>query len=400
MNTYTAEIINKDGKKLKITEEAISLNLFEDAMTERGYYIVKIKEGESDRLFIDLKDKKISRKFILDFTYNAHSLLDFGIDINEVFKILLTVYNKGIEKDFIEGIYSDLKKGESLSGSLKSYEKDFGDFYLTMIKAGEASGKLSDSFKLLYTYLNNIQKIKDKIVSASIYPGILLTMAFLALNLLFFFIIPNFGLIYKTMEFTPAAGIGIMIDFSSFLKEHVMLYVIFLAALIAGVTVLFKSKQGVTVKEKIFQKMPVFSKIYRLQMKIKISFSLEILLKGGASLEDGLAKLSEMEKSAGLKKDFLRALEGIKNGGSVKSAFSGLKVFDGRDLALIEISESISKTKEGFEKARTEAENTLDNYLDKIFKLIEPAMIILIGAFLFFIMYLVISPTLGMLEKF
>jgi type II secretory pathway component PulF len=136
-----------------------------------------------------------------------------------------------------------------------------------------------------------------------------------------------------------------------------------------------------------------------MRSKIKTSFSIEILLKGGSALEDALSQLCDIEENESLKKEYRKCLTILKEGGSVKNAFVHIKEFDSRDLNIIEISESISKTNEGFEKMRLDGEYALENYLETVFKLFEPVIMILIAILIFFFMYLVISPTLNMLNK-
>jgi len=399
MKKYSAIVFNEQGKKRRIVEEAISRHLFENSLHKRGYFIVEINEYDKGRN-VQLFDNKISKKFIIDFTYNIYSLLDFGIDINEAVRISLEIYSTGKENKFISEINNKLKKGEKLSASLKNSGEDFDDFYITMVASGEASGKLNESFKLIYQYLKNNSKIKEKIISASLYPSILLFVSFCAINLLFFVIIPNFSSIYKNMDFTPSLFIGLMFSVSKLLSDYFMLYLSFIVIIIILLIYFIRSKSFYSIRTKLFKTLPVLSKIYKLQSKIKISFSIEILLKGGLTLEDALVKLKDIENREDIKNDYITSVSSLKEGKSVSDAFRSISYFDKKDINIIKISEAISKTKEGFEKIRNEAENRFDSFIDRIFKLIEPVMMIFIGIFIFFIMYLVMSPTLNMIDKF
>ncbi|HOV13016.1 MAG TPA: type II secretion system F family protein [Spirochaetota bacterium] len=399
MKKYSAIVFNEQGKKRRIVEEAISRHLFENSLHKRGYFIVEINDYDKGRN-VQLFDNKISKKFIIDFTNNIYSLLDFGIDINEAVRISLEIYSTGKENKFISEINNKLKKGEKLSASLKSSGEDFDDFYITMVASGEASGKLNESFKLIYQYLKNNSKIKEKIISASLYPSILLFVSFCAINLLFFVIIPNFSSIYKNMDFTPSLFIGLMFSVSKLLSDYFMLYLSFIVIIIILLIYFIRSKSFYSIRTKLFKTLPVLSKIYKLQSKIKISFSIEILLKGGLTLEDALVKLKDIENREDIKNDYITSVSSLKEGKSVSDAFRSISYFDKKDINIIKISEAISKTKEGFEKIRNEAENRFDSFIDRIFKLIEPVMMIFIGIFIFFIMYLVMSPTLNMIDKF
>ena len=179
-----------------------------------------------------------------------------------------------------------------------------------------------------------------------------------------------------------------------------MLYLSFIVIIIILLIYFIRSKSFYSIRTKLFKTLPVLSKIYKLQSKIKISFSIEILLKGGLTLEDALVKLKDIENREDIKNDYITSVSSLKEGKSVSDAFRSISYFDKKDINIIKISEAISKTKEGFEKIRNEAENRFDSFIDRIFKLIEPVMMIFIGIFIFFIMYLVMSPTLNMIDKF
>lgn len=399
MKLYSAKVINKEGKKSIISEEAISKELFEDSLYKRGYFLVEINEAaKKTNLFVS---KKLSRKFLIDFSYNAYSLLDFGIDINEVFKILSDIFVNANENEFIAEVIAQLKKGEKLSNALRNskYSRIFNDFIISMIASGEQSGSLKDSFLLINNYLKNSEKIKEKIISASIYPAMLVFLGIFALHLLLLFVLPRFTAIYEALDFKPSFLIKTMMGISDFLLDNLLFYFIFLFILIMSLIIFFRTKMSRNMLNYIMLRLPVISKIFKMQSKIKVSFSLELLLKGGSKLEDALHKLNEIERNPDIKKQFIKSLTGLKEGSSIRESFKNIKIFDLRDLNLIEISDSISRTEEGFKKIYEDTNVLLDNYLDKTLKLIEPVIMIFIGLFIFFIMYLVISPTKNLMES-
>lgn len=399
MKLYSAKVITNEGKQLIISEEAISKELFEDSLNKRGFYLVEIKESAYKSSFFIVK--KLSRKFLIDFSYNVYSLLDFGIDINEVFKILSDIYINKQEIEFISEVISQLKKGEKLSNALKSskYSEIFDDFIISMIASGEQSGNLKDSFLLINNYLKNSEKIKEKIISASIYPAMLVFLGIAAFHLLLFFVLPRFTSIYEALDFKPSFLIKTMMNISDFLLENFLIYLICIIAVIISLVIFFRTKISKDMMSYILLRLPVISKVFKMQSKIKVSFSLELMLKGGAKLEEALTKLNELESNEEIKKQFVKSITNLKEGHSVRESFKNIKIFDLRDLNLIEISDSISRTEEGFKKIYQDTNELLDNYLDKVLKMIEPVIMIFIGLFIFFVMYLVISPTKNLMES-
>lgn len=399
MELFSAKVVDKFGKKSIITEQAISIPLFEESLSSRGYYIIEVKESiEKKNIFVA---KNIKKKFVFELTYNIYSLLDFGLDINEVFRILSEIYKEGKEGEFIRNVISYLKKGETLSRAIKNSKGSevFDDFFLTMVSSGEQSGKLKDSFRLIYSYLKTNQKIKDKLVSATIYPVILMVISFFVLNLLLFFILPIISQIYESMEVEPQLFIKVIFAVSDLVTKNVTAYIVGLIVLVAGLFILLKTKIFKRFLNFIKQKVPIISNVSKLNTKIKSSFSLEILLKGGYSLEEAILRLGELEENDIIRKEYLKGVGILKEGGGVRKSFESIKIFDSRDLNIIEISDSISKAPEGFEKIYNDAILSLESFLDKVFELLTPVIMLFIGVFIFLIMYIVLMPMLSTLDK-
>ena len=270
-----------------------------------------------------------------------------------------------------------------------------------MVRAGESSGKLTYAFLLLHKYLESMNKIKDKVISALIYPLILIVFSFISLNALFLFIIPNFKQVYANMDYEPAFIIRTLFGLSDFIIQYYFLLNIVSVVIIGIVILLYNNKNYKKYIVRFFNSLPVMKSIGVLRNKIKIAFCLEIFLKGGYTLEDSLYNLTNIEKDGALKKQLAEVFDVIKGGVGLRSAFSKIDLFNNdKDLSIIEISEAVSKSAEGFEKINNDALLKLENYTENLLKFIEPVMMLLIGAFIFMIMYMVISPTLEILNKY
>lgn len=404
MKSYLVNVVDNKGNKKSMVEKAISKELLQESISSRGYYIVSIKEhsGETPFSLESMFEKKLDKKFLLDFCYNVYNLLEFGIDINEVFKIVANIFKEKSAKDFIGSVAASLNKGDKLSQAIKSSNgaELFDGFIMSMITSGEMSGQLTEAFKLIYSYLESERKLREKTVSSIIYPCFLLALGFLAFNLLLFVIIPNIRQMYENMGFEPKGVVGVVMNISSFLQENIILYVVTLVATIVGLIIFFRTRTAKRLLSNVVKRLPVVSTITRLQAKIKVSFSLEILLKGGSTLEESLIKLASIEPNEEVKKEYNSALISLKSGDGVRASFESLKVFDNRDLSIIEISDSISRSTDGFGKIYKDTEKALNLAMERVLKMVEPMIILVIGLLMGFLMYLIISPTLSMMSNF
>jgi general secretion pathway protein F len=399
MKKYKAVVVDTQGKKHVIRRDAINRDLLEESLNNEGFFIVSISDHIHKTSFFS--STTLKKPFVLDFVYNIHSLLAFGLDINEAFSILSDLFDKPDEASFIRNVHDQLGKGIRLSDAIRSAPGNelFDDFFFAMVSAGEASGNLTDAFRLINDYLKHMKKIRNQTVSAIIYPIILLAIGFIALQLLLFFILPNFKQIFTNMQFEPTGLIKVIFAVSDFLKAHWIGYIITLFALAIGLIIYSRTAVAARINRKIIQKAPLLSTLYRLQTKIKVTFSLETLLRNGATLEEALHEMVTLSRNPEDKKAYADALSSLKNGNPIRDAVRHIPVYTTRDQRILEISDATSRTIEGFEKIHNDAAEQFTLKLEQLLKLIEPAIIIFIAMFVFLFMYLVISPTLFMMDK-
>lgn len=399
MKRFRAVVAHADGRKEVVTGNAISEDLFVDELTRKGFYLISIKEAGKGKGFITFS--AFSKGFVIDFTYNIYSLLNFGLDIAEALEVAKTIYPDGPGGIFVQEVAGALSRGERLSGAIAAHnvENRFDDFYISMVEAGEASGSLDRSFFLIHSFLVSREKLQSRIVSSAIYPLFLVIAAFGAIQVLLFFILPNFEKMYRNMQFKPNVIIKFMFDVSSIVRDHWIIYFCLLFVLIAGGIFLARTRPVRRLGHKVASLMPGIRTIYILQAKIKTAFSLEVLLESGTPLEEALVKLTSIEKSEKLSREIGKVAVLLKEGSGVAEAFKKLSVFNDRDRHLIEIADTTSRTSEGFAKIHEDGTARLEVTTERLTKLAEPAVMLFVAVFIGFIMYLVVMPTLGMMEQ-
>jgi type II secretory pathway component PulF len=399
MKHYKAIVVNDHGKKSVVHDEAINRTLFEEKLGSDGWYVVSISKHQPKKSFFS--STSLKRQFVHDFSYNLYSLLSFGLDVNESFSILEDLFTNAGESQFIRSVHGDLGKGTRLSEAIRRAPGNelFNNFFFAMVKAGEASGNLTEAFRLINDFLKHMKQIRDQTISAIIYPVILMTVGFAALQLLLFMILPNFKQIFVNMQFQPTGIIALLFSFSEFLRNNWTGYLATLLVLLILGFVYSRTSLAGRVNSLVIMKAPVISSLYNLQAKIKVTFSLETLLRNGATLEESLQEMVHLGQGSSEQEFYRAALTELKNGGTVQKALQHIPVYGLRDLRIVEIADATSRTVEGFEKIHTDATEQFSIMLEKLLKLIEPLMIIFIALFIFLFMYLVISPTLFMMEK-
>ena len=191
MAQFYYRALGRDGRAAEGTIEADAPELATRQLRERGLTLLKLEPGAaapgSERA-----GKPPGRKEVLAMTSELATLLRAGLPLDRALKVLLEMASSPGVRGLLELLLKDVKGGKSLSAALAPHADVFGNFYINMVRSGEASGELSLVLDRLVETLENARRNRDSVVSALIYPAILLVVATLSIAVMLVFVVPQF----------------------------------------------------------------------------------------------------------------------------------------------------------------------------------------------------------------
>ncbi|KGE04747.1 type II secretion system F family protein [Pseudohaliea rubra] len=204
MAQFYYRALGRDGRAAEGTIEADAPELATRQLRERGLTLLKLEPGAaapgSGRA-----GKPPGRKEVLALTSELATLLRAGLPLDRALKVLLEMASTPGVRGLLELLLKDVKGGKALSAALMPHADIFGNFYINMVRSGEASGELSLVLDRLVETLENARRNRDSVVSALIYPAILLVVATLSIALMLVFVVPQFETLFEDMgEALPA----------------------------------------------------------------------------------------------------------------------------------------------------------------------------------------------------
>jgi len=230
----------------------------------------------------------LRRNEVLSVTNELAVLLRAGLPLDRALKILIEMSASPNQIQVLTSILEIVKSGKGLSQALAPYESTFGYFYINMIRAGEASGKLGDVLTRLAAYLENAKEVRSSVVSALVYPTILLVVATLSIFLMLGFVVPQFETLFSDMgDALPTLTRGV-IDAGNAVKSYGWVMLIVVSIIGFFIRQWVSSDKGALKKDQFLLKLPIAGGVAFKYEMAKFSRTLGTLLGNGVSLLSAL----------------------------------------------------------------------------------------------------------------
>lgn len=352
--------------------------------------VIKAKENLNDfKQFLLIKDNKIKDKDLSILCRQMSILLESGCEILKILDIIKQQSDKKISLR-LEEISQNIKQGNSITDSFIN-TNSFSNFFISMLKAGETSGKLDVAMRNLAQYYDKEYKMKAKIRNASIYPIIVSTLAFLSFIIIMIFVIPNYEMLFDGNGIDPPLITKSLINTSKFIRTKYT-YIIFITLAIIP-TLYCLSKLSSKVKfDNLKFKLPVINKITKIIITTRFCKSLRILIKSGVQIVEAIDISSRVISSDYIYKKMNTSIEYIQNGNQVAYSLNISNIFPDMFIAMINIGEESGRLDDCLSTSEKLYDNELDIMLEKMMKWIEPSIMIILGVFVCIFMVAMVLP--------
>ncbi|RJR16494.1 MAG: type II secretion system protein GspF [Nitrospiraceae bacterium] len=331
---------------------------------------------------------KTSPLTLANITRRLSTLLSSGVPLIEAISALSSE-QKGEWRNILTDLKDSLAGGSSLARATQSYPEIFPDFYSGMIAAGESSGKLTEVLLKLSDYLETELNIRNKITTALVYPAF---MAFVSIGIvlfLFTFVIPKITKIFEETSASLPFVTIILIWISSALKNFWWL----LLALAAGSVVLFRKirRTNRALIDSMLLKDPtgILTGLYMLRFSMTMGF----LLSGGLPILKAMQLTSKATGNVVLENKIMAAQTRVSQGARLSASLEG---FPPTLLQIISTGEQTGKLPEVLQKTAESYESEFDRKLQRVISLLEPALILVMGLVVGFIVVSVLLPIFEM----
>ncbi len=376
---------DKEGKNLSGKREATDINSVVSALRQEGFLIIRINEVKSKSslfskdIFTAKYGSKIKADDIVVFSRQLATMVEAGVPLVQSLSILAEQAENATLQKAVVSLRDDVESGKSLSEALERHKKIFSNLFISMVKAGESSGRLEEILDRLSTYIEKTNTLQKKIKSALVYPAVVSSMALIITFGMMTWVIPQFAGIFVSLNAPLPTPTKILIGVSDILRHNFVLIV----GSVIGSIMLFlrfiKTESGRYWFDGVKLKSPVFGPLFMKVATSKFSRTLSTLVKSGVPI---LAALEIVGKTAGnvqIERVISDVRTSIKEGESISGPLAKKKIFPPMVVRMIAVGEETGELDKMLSKIADFYDVQVDNSVSGLTSMIEPLVIGFLG---------------------
>ncbi|MBX7254989.1 MAG: type II secretion system F family protein [Candidatus Hydrogenedentes bacterium] len=326
------------------------------------------------------RDARVKPAEILVFTRQLSTIVNAGLPLLQGLEILAEQTEDVRFAGVLREIGADVEGGESFSDALRKHPRVFADLYVSMVRAGEASGNLDNVLLQLADYLESMEELKRRIRAAMTYPVVAFSMILLIAAGLIIWVVPQFAEIFSSFDRALPAPTQLLITISEILRSWKVFVVIALAiAAVIGIRAYGATPVGRYNLDAIKLRLPVFGKMLRKVAISRFARTLSTLTRSGVAI---LAALEIVERTAG-NEVFARAVrkagDSVRGGETLAEPLARSGEFPAMVTRMIGVGEKTGALEQMLSKISDFYDSEVKAAVDALTSLIEPLLILMMG---------------------
>lgn len=362
--------------------EASSREAAFDILKDHNLFIISLHEelipvyAKKIRLF-----DRVPKKEIVYFSRQLAIMFKSKVPLMEIFQTIVKQTKNQALRDIILKISEEVEGGTSLSAALSSYPSVFSSFYVNMVKAGEASGKLNEVFIYLADYLEKEGKLKSKIAGAFVYPGFITMVFIIVIYVIAIMVIPTLSQVLTQTDKDLPAITKFVIGFSDFIRTKGWMIILGAVILIGGIYYTFKRSEK--LRNSFFTLVLVIPLVGGFLKKIylaRIALNFSTLVSGGIQVSQALGITAQVVGNPVYRRIIMEAKEEVRNGQKISSVLEHYPQYiSPLFFQMIVVGEKTGTLESSLINVVGFYEEETDRALESFAKLLEPVMIIILG---------------------
>jgi type IV pilus assembly protein PilC len=384
--SYTA--VDARGKQTNGSVEANDQTEAIAQIRQLGFYPQRLDETkETDTETTESKPKvkkkggKVKSKILTIFTRQLATLIDAGLPLLRSINTLSKQERNPVMRSTMANLATSVESGSTFSEALAQHPNIFNKLYVNMVKAGELGGVLEIVLTRLAEFQEKSQKIKGKVVSAMVYPLVVLVIALVILSFLLVFIVPKFQQIFKdALPGQPLPGITLfVITLSNILISQWYFVVGGIVIIVFGYKVFASTTAGAIILDRIALRLPVFGDLLSKTAISRFSRTLGTLISSGVPILQALNITRETSGNYVVASAISKIHDSVKEGESVVAPMEASGVFPPMVTSMVQVGEETGQLPDMLVKVADVYEGEVDNVVTSLTSILEPIMIVVLA---------------------
>jgi general secretion pathway protein F len=358
---------------------SLSLDARDDAdanaqAQSQGYLVLSVRPART----IGLPQFGSTRFPLVLFTQELLALLRSGISLLEALETLAEKETRGPTVTVMTGLTERLKHGQSFSTALQAFPHAFPDLYVATVRASERTGSLAEALSRYVAYQTQLDSVKKHLVSASIYPAILLIVGGLVCLFLLGYVVPRFSKIYEDIGGNLPWLTQMLIAWGSFVEAHGGLLLVGLVGGITGLVLWLRQPSAKQLLSRQVVRIPAIGERVRVYQLTRFYRTVGMLLAGGTPVTQAMTMVSGLLDQE-LRQRLASATRSIREGQAMSVSLDGQALTTPVSLRMIRVGERTGMMGDMLERAASFHEEELARWVERFTKTFEPLLMVFIG---------------------
>lgn len=394
---------DSEGKRKEGEIRADSLDTAIQKLSANGQMVISLKEVDDTfdflgpfideiQLSIEKAKNRIPLSSIVFFTRQLATMFSAGLTLERAIQSLGAEEKHRKFKKILNTVSDNIRKGLNLSESLSRHPGVFNTLFVAMVKAGEVSGNLNEILEQLSSYLENLDDTRRKVKSAMNYPIFMILFLIGMLMVMLLVIIPKFSQVYSQLGAGLPAATRQMIDFSTWFGNNVGFLGFVTFTVISIIWLISKTQRGGYALDSFILKIPVFGTLTEQSILNKFCKTFGILIGAGVPVLETTALLRKVVDNKVYERAIDNASDLIRDGYNISTALRRTEVFPSILLQLASTGEDTGELDDLLDRAADYYQKQVDALVERMTTLIEPLLILLVGAVIALMVVLTYLP--------
>ena len=337
----------------------------------------------------------VKSKDVLAFTSELAIMLRAGLALDNALRVLIEMSYKPAVGTLLQGVLEAVKGGTPLSRALQVHAELFGDFYINMVRSGEASGQMSAVLDRLVEHMERQRALRESVISATIYPAILITVAVLSLIVMLGFVVPQFEKLFSEMGDALPMPTRIVMGLGKAFTQYGLVIGVVAAAGGWLMARWMRSPSGKRWWQSRLLRMPLVGRIALKYQLTLFSRSLGTLLGNGVPMLTALHIASDTVGNVVLQQALVRVAPIVKEGGRVVQAIQATGIFEPLAINLVRVGEETGRVGPMMLELASILNREVETGIKRLLTLVEPVLILVLGVL---IAAIIVSILMGILS--
>jgi len=403
MSIFIYKALDKQGNKKEGTISAVSQDVAIKSLQQRGFIISDIVDAEKNQGIFNMQItwfERVKLKDLVIVSRQLSTLFSAQVSALRIFRLLAAENENPKLARTLNDVAEDIQGGSSISGAMEKHPKVFSDFYVSMIKSGEESGRLDETFLFLADYLDRTYEVTSKAKNALIYPAFIVFTFVSVMALMLTLVIPKIsGILIDSGQEIPVYT-KFVIGLSDFLVDYGIFIVI---AFVIAIFVFFKygmKGRGKAIVDQAKLSIPYVGDLYQKLYLSQLSDNLNTMLASGIPMVRALELTKNVVNNETYRAAIEEAIEDVRGGMSISDSFAKHPEFPGILIQLIRVGEETGSLGEILGTLANFYRREVTNAVDTLVGLIEPVMIVALSVGVGFLLASVLIPIYNISSAF